>query len=156
MIRTGRLYIDLYGENQHDSRQPHHICTVSYTLLSFLSALRFLLLPLILILSISSECKQWCHFLRRKSIMSQRPPAHSDSMESPDPEHEAPKKAKSRRPASKTTLPLPLRHIRPTYLDTNTDTPRYCLPATTTQSMAVRPQPFSCSITPLPGLIFNL
>lgn len=105
MIRTGHLYIDLYGENQHDSCQPdhNHICTQ----LSILSTLRFLLLPLILILlSISSECKQRCPLLRRKSIMSQRQPAHSDSMESPDPEHEAPKKAKSRRPASKTTLSI--------------------------------------------------
>ncbi|MCJ1467782.1 hypothetical protein MMC07_006407 [Pseudocyphellaria aurata] len=32
--------------------------------------------------------------------MSQRQPVHSDSMESPDPDHEAPKKAKSRRPAN--------------------------------------------------------
>lgn len=99
MIRTGRVFLT----SLLNTDRTQHAPPPSDSLLSSISILLCNFLLLLILLSDPSDCECRCSF-RRNVTMSQRQVVHTDSLESPDPDHEAPKKAKSRRPASKTTF----------------------------------------------------
>lgn len=90
-----------------------------------------------------SPCKHPFHL--RKIIMSQGRANPNDSTEAvQEPDQEAPKKAKSRRPASKTTRPSSsICSFSWLKLITNAVISRYRLPATAIESLAVGTSPSS-------------